>query len=111
MVVYFHLWRQILFFIITMKLGLSLAIIWGLFIIGLITLRLTMSTPSYNSMTAWELLDIKLDYDTEIQTLKDQRQIVIDKYNIKRWRVNTGTTKTGAIEEFNEAMGLPKSTK
>lgn len=46
-------------------------------------------------MTAWQLLDVKIDYDNQIQTLKDERQQVIDIYNLKRWRVNTGTTATG----------------
>ena len=47
-----------------------------------------------NEMTAWQLLDIKIDYDNQIQTLKDDRQEVIDLYSIKRGRVNTGSTAT-----------------
>ena len=37
-----------------------------------------------NEMTAWQLLDVKIDYDNQIQTLKDDRQGVIDLYNVKK---------------------------
>lgn len=65
---------------------------------------------NYNEMTAGQLLDVKIDYDKQIQALKDDRQEVIDIYNVKRWRVNTGTTVTWndntAIEQVNKELGL-----
>lgn len=68
----------------------------------------------YNEMTAGQLLDVKIDYDTKIQTLKDKRQTIINLYNVKRWYVKTGNIQnTGSIEETgsaidmaNEALGL-----
>lgn len=63
-----------------------------------------------NEMTAWQLLDVKIDYDNQIQSLKDERQEVIDLYNIKRGRVNTGSTVVESwnwvIELVNEQLGL-----
>lgn len=63
-----------------------------------------------NEMTAWQLLDVKIDYDNQIQTLKDDRQGVIDLYNVKRGRINTGSTVVEswnwAIELVNEQLGL-----
>ena len=63
-----------------------------------------------NEMTAWQLLDVKIDYDNKIQSLKDERQEVIDLYNIKRGRVKTGSTVVEswnwAIELVNEQLGL-----
>lgn len=63
-----------------------------------------------NEMTAWQLLDVKIDYDNQIQTLKDERQEIIDLYNIKRGRVKTGSTVVEswnwAIELVNEQLGL-----
>ena len=69
------------------------------------------STPDdLNEMTAWQLLDVKIDYDNQIQTLKDDRQGVIDLYNVKRGRINTGSTVVEswnwAIELVNEQLGL-----
>lgn len=52
-----------------------------------------------NEMTAWQLLDIKIDYDDQIQQLKDKRQEIIDIYNIKRWRVETWIVETWIAEE------------
>jgi len=65
---------------------------------------------SYENYSAWQLLDVKIDYDNKIQTLKNDRQEVIDLYNIKRGRVNTGSTVVEswnwAIELVNEQLGL-----
>lgn len=65
---------------------------------------------SYDEMTAWQLLDVKIDYDNQIQTLKDERQEVIDLYNIKRGRVNTGTTDTGNTNKASEDTKVEVST-
>lgn len=63
-----------------------------------------------NEMSAGQLLDVKINYDEQIKELEYNRQEVIDIYNIKRWRVNTGTTVDEswdtAIELVNEALGL-----
>lgn len=63
-----------------------------------------------NEMTAWQLLDVKIDYDNQIQSLKDERQEVIDIYNIKRGRVNTGSTVTGNEIKAKEVVKVPVST-
>lgn len=65
---------------------------------------------SYDEMTAWQLLDVKIDYDNQIQTLKDERQEVIDIYNIKRGRVNTGTTDTGNETKVKDVVEVQVST-
>lgn len=62
-------------------------------------------TPTnYDEMTAGQLLDVKIDYDNQIQALKDDRQIVIDKYNVKRGYVQTG--EQTPIEQVNDELGL-----
>lgn len=67
------------------------------------------TVPSnYDEMSAWQLLDVKIDFDNQIQTLKNNRQVVIDKYNIKRWRANTGTTvvEKNVETKDNKELGL-----
>jgi hypothetical protein len=50
---------------------------------------------------------VKINYDNQIQELKDKRQEVIDLYNVKRWFVKTGNKDTGsAIDMVNEQLGL-----
>jgi len=69
------------------------------------------SIPSdYQEMTAWQLLDIKIDYDNKIQALKDDRQEIINFYNLKRWRINTGTTVTGNKTKTEEPVEVLVST-
>jgi hypothetical protein len=55
-------------------------------------------------------LDVKIDYDNQIQELKDKRQEVIDIYNIKRGRVNTGSTVTGNEIKAKEVVNVSVST-
>ena len=63
-----------------------------------------------NEMTAWQVLDVKIDYDNQIQELKNKRQEVIDIYNVKRGRVNTGSTVTGNEIKAKEVVNVPVST-
>lgn len=63
-----------------------------------------------NEMSAGQILDIKIDYDNQIQELKNKRQEVIDIYNIKRGRVNTGTTATGNTHNASEDVKVEVST-
>jgi hypothetical protein len=60
----------------------------------------------FNEMTAWQVLDVKIDYDSQIQALKDKREEVINIYNIKRGRVNTGTTVVEKEIKNTEDLGL-----
>jgi hypothetical protein len=69
------------------------------------------SIPSdYQEMTAWQLLDIKIDYDNQIQALKDNRQEIINFYNAKRGWVNTGTTAIENETKVKEVVEVPVST-
>lgn len=62
------------------------------------------SPDDLNEMTAWQVLDVKIDYDSQIQILKDKREEVINIYNIKRGRVNTGSTVTGNETKTKEVV-------
>jgi hypothetical protein len=44
----------------------------------------TTTNLPLNEMSAGGLLDVKINYDNQIQELKDKRQEVIDLYNVKR---------------------------
>lgn len=97
----------------TMKKLNRLNIIWLVVIVILAILVFLPNkahTPSnYDEMSAGQLLDVKIDYDSQIQALKDKRQIVIDKYNIKRWYVQTGVVEDNGsdpIEQVNDQLGL-----
>lgn len=92
------------------------------FIIGLVVLVLILLFVNFskvigtslpddmNEMTAGQLLDVKLEYDKQISILSGERQEVIDIYNIKRWRVNTGTTATGHETKAKEVVEQSVST-
>ena len=89
----------------------------GLVVLVAILLFVNFSNLKWNSvpddlneMTAGQILDLKIKYDNQIQTLKDERQEIIDIYNIKRWRVNTGTTVTWDTHNASKDIDTPVST-
>ncbi len=72
----------------------------------------TVAKPtSYQSMTAGQLLDVKLGFDSKIGTLESWRDEVLKLYYEKRW-LPTGDLQPvqpvpkDPIEQVNESLGL-----